>query len=361
VVKVGSSLLSTPDGLDRRRIRSLAEDVETLARGGREFVLVTSGAIAAGVARLGGRHRPTTIREKQAAAAVGQIELMAFYEEVFSALGRHVAQMLLTREDLAQRHRYLNAKHTLVALLERRVLPIVNENDTVAVEEIRFGDNDNLSADVAALAEADLLVILTDVDGLHTADPTRDPSARRIPVVSPGDREVDRYAASRPGRLGTGGMLTKLQAARKAARVGIPTIIADGRPAGALRRLFDPENDAGTFVPAPADRLARRKHWIAFTSRPRGSLHLDSGAVSAIRDGKRSLLPSGVRAVDGEFGPGDCVRCLGPDGREVARGLVNYSAAEARRIAGAKTRDIEGILGYKISDEMIHRDDLVIL
>ena len=361
VVKIGSSLLSTPQGLDRDRIRALVDDFEALTDSKRELVIVTSGAVAAGTRRLGWGERPRTIPEKQAAAAVGQIDLMAFYEECFATRGRHVAQMLLTRDDLTNRRRYLNAKHTLMALLGERVVPIINENDTVVVEEIKFGDNDNLSADVAVLAEADLLVILSDVDGLHTADPRRDSAARRIAVVEPADRAVDRFASVSAGPYGTGGMRTKLEAARTAGSAGIPTLIADGRSAGALCRLLEAGDDGGTLVLASGDRLARRKHWIAYTLRPQGTIRLDAGAVSALRDRGRSLLPSGVREVEGSFGPGDCVRCLDADGREVARGLVSYGAAELRKLCGAHTRDIEGILGYKVSDEVIHRNDLVIL
>lgn len=361
VVKIGSSLLSTANGLDRDRIRALAAELEDLAGAEREFVLVTSGAVAAGMARLGLRDRPKTIPQKQMAAAVGQIDLMAFYEEVFAAHGRHVAQVLLTRDDLTDRRRYLNAKHTLMALLEARVLPIVNENDTVVVEEIQLGDNDNLSAALASLAEADLLVILSDVDGLFTADPNLDPTAEPIRVLAADDPVAVRVAGGSAGRLGTGGMATKVEAARKAAAAGIPTVIASGRRPGVLHDVLDPAVEIGTLVLASADRLAQRKHWIAFTLAPRGALTLDAGAVTAILAGKRSLLPSGVREVSGSFGVGDCVRCIAPDGAEIARGLVNYSAAEIRKIQGRHTRDIDGVLGYRVTDEVIHRDDLVIL
>ena len=360
VVKVGSSLLSAEQGLDKRRIRSLVHELDELASERREFLLVTSGAVAAGCARLGLRERPRTIPEKQAAAAVGQIDLMTAYKESFEARGRHVAQILLTREDLSSRRRYLNAKHAIGALLEARVLPIVNENDTVAVDEIKLGDNDNLSAAVAVLVEADLLVILSDVDGLYTADPQTDERAEPVQVVMSNDSRADRYAGANAGRLGTGGMATKLEAARKAAAVGIATIIADGRREGALGRVLDAAVVSGTLVVPSADRLTSRKHWIAFTLRPQGTLHLDLGAVGALRDHGRSLLPSGVRLVEGSFGAGDCVRCLAPDGSEIARGLVSYSAAELRRIQGSHTRDIDSILGYKICDEVIHRDDMVI-
>jgi glutamate 5-kinase len=346
VVKIGSSLLSTPDGLDPRRIRSLAREVEELGKAGLEFILVTSGAVAAGGARMRLRERPKTIPQKQAAAAVGQIDLMAAYKECFETRGRHVAQILLTRDDLSNRRRYLNAKHAIAALLEAGVRPIVNENDTVAVDEIKLGDNDNLSAAVAALVEADLLVILSDVDGLYTSDPRRDASATPVPVVAADDPQADRYASASAGRLGTGGMATKVEAARKAAAAGISTIIADGRDEHSLRRVLDPATVAGTLVVPATDRL--------------GVLHLDAGAAAALREKGRSLLPSGVTLVEGTFGGGDCVRCLAPDGAEIARGLVNYSSAELRRIQGAHSRDIDRILGYKICDEVIHRNDMVI-
>ncbi|MEA2627406.1 MAG: glutamate 5-kinase [Candidatus Binatota bacterium] len=361
VVKIGSSLLSASSGLDRERIRALVGEIEELSARGPEFVLVTSGAVAAGMARLRLAERPKTIPQKQAAAAVGQIDLMAFYEECFAARGRHVAQMLLTRDDLTNRRRYLNAKHTLMALLEASVVPIVNENDTVVVEEIKLGDNDNLSAEVASLAEADWLIILSDVDGLHTADPNVDPAAPLVPLLSGDDPGPLRFAGGSAGKLGTGGMASKLEAARKASAAGVHTLIADGRRPDVLARAFDPMTEIGTLVVPHTDRMASRKHWIAYTLRPQGTLELDVGAVAAVRVQGRSLLPSGVRAIDGTFGAGDCVRCTAPDGAEIARGLVSYSAAELRKIAGAHTRDIDRLLGYKISDEVIHRDDLVVL
>jgi len=360
VVKIGSSLLSTGDGIDPRRIRDLAGEIERLSDTRRDFVLVTSGAVAAGRARLKLRERPRTIPQKQAAAAVGQIDLMAAYKHAFDAHGRHVAQVLVTRDDLTNRRRYLNAKHAIAALLDARVMPIVNENDTVAVDEIKLGDNDNLSAAVAALVEADLLVILSDVDGLHTADPRRDAAAELVPVIAADDPLAARYATGAVNSVGTGGMATKIEAARRASAAGIPTIIADGRGEHALERVLDPGVAAGTLLLPATDRLASRKHWIAFTLRPQGSLHLDAGAAAALREKGRSLLPSGVREVEGTFGAGDCVRCVDPDGGEIARGLVNYSSGELRKIQGVHTRDIESLLGYKVSDEIIHRNDLVI-
>jgi len=285
---------------------------------------------------------------------------MAAYERAFAAHERQVAQVLLTHADLADRRRYLNARHTLRTLLDLGVVPIVNENDTVAVEELNFGDNDNLSALTASLAQADLLVILSDVEGLHARDPRLDPDAPLVRVARADDAGVARAAGPASG-VGTGGMASKLAAARTAAAAGIPTLIADGTREGVLAAVFDPATETGTLLLADGDRLAHRKHWIAYTLKPAGTLHLDAGAERALAKGGRSLLPSGVRAVMGSFGVGDCVRCVGPDGREFARGLVAYGAAELERIKGAHTRDIERLLGYKGSDEVIHRDDLALV
>lgn len=359
VVKVGSNVLASASGLRSARVRSLAAELAGIAAANREVVLVTSGAVAAGAARLGGR-RPG-LEWRQAAAAVGQPNLMAAYERAFARHDRLVAQVLLTHTDLADRRRYLNARHTLRALLGLGIVPIVNENDTVAVEELQFGDNDNLSALTASLIEADLLVILTDVKGLHTADPKVNPRATLVPVVQADDTVVARAGGTSHGGVGTGGMASKVAAARKASAAGTPTIIADGRRRGILAQIFDPSVAVGTLILADGDPLARRKHWIAYTLKPVGTLRLDAGAERALRQGGRSLLPSGVRGVDGRFGVGDCVRCVGPDGREFARGLVNYAAPDVERIMGAHSRDIAARLGYKGSDEIIHRDDLVLV
>ena len=360
VVKVGSGTLSNTDGIRRESVAHLVRGLGTLHAAGREVVLVTSGAVAAGMNRLGMKDWPKTIPAKQAAAAVGQIALMALYEEYFSTQGVHVAQVLLTHDDLAHRRRYLNAKHTIGTLLEAGVLPIVNENDTVAVEEIQFGDNDNLSALVAVLAEADLLVILSDVAGLYDQDPRVHAGARLIPLVERFD-EALLSSGGGAGPLGQGGMASKLQAARKAAFSGIPTIIADGRGEETLASVFDPTAESGTLFLPVAARLASRKHWIAYTLKPAGQLVVDAGACAAIRERGRSLLPAGVRAVRGTFDEGECVTCLDDSGREFARGLVNYSAAALEHIKGARTSQIEHILGYKVSDEVIHRDDLALL
>jgi glutamate 5-kinase len=362
VVKIGSNVLAGPSGLRRERVRALAGEIAAESAGGRQIVVVTSGAVAAGASRLGregpGRGR---IEWRQAAAAVGQIGLMAAYERAFAAHERQVAQVLLTHADLADRRRYLNARHTLLTLLDLGVVPIVNENDTVAVEELRFGDNDNLSALTAALVEADVLVMLSDVEGLYTSDPRLDPEASVVRVARAGDEVVERAAGPARSGVGTGGMASKVAAARKAAAAGIPPVIADGTRDGVLAAVFDAEAETGTLVLADGDPLTRRKHWIAYTLKPAGILRVDAGAERAVARGGRSLLPSGVRVVEGTFGVGDCVRCVDPEGREFARGLVNYSAVELEKIKGAHTRDIERLLGYKGSDEVIHRDDLALV
>jgi glutamate 5-kinase len=358
VVKVGSNVLAGTDGLRLARVRSLADDVAAVLAAGREVVLVSSGAVAAGAGRLGGRRQ--RMEWRQAAAAVGQPALMAAYARAFARHDRVVAQVLLTHADLAERRRHLNARHTLRTLLDRGVVPIVNENDTVAVEELNFGDNDNLSALTATLVQADLLVILSDVPGLYTADPRVDRTATRVRVARVDDAPLARMAGPSRSGVGTGGMRTKLAAARTAAAAGIPTVIADGSRGRTLARLLDQDADVGTLLVADGDPLGHRKHWIAHTLRPQGTLHLDAGAERAVALGKRSLLPSGVRTVDGRFGVGDCVRLVGPDGAELARGLVSYAAADLEKIKGAHTREIGRLLGYKGSDEVVHRDDLVV-
>lgn len=363
VIKIGSSILSGPQGIDRVRIASLAGEIAALRTHPYQVVLVSSGAVAAGVTRLGLRARPKTVPAKQAAAAVGQIRLMALYDECFSAHGQPVAQILLTHDDLANRRRYINARHTFEELLQADVLPIVNENDSVAVEEVQFnfGDNDNLSAIVATLVGADLLVILSDVAGLYTADPRVDPNAALVALVKEIADEIQTYAGKGSGPLGKGGMASKLEAARKANDAGIACLIADGRHPGVLPRLFDADHSVGTLFLAAGDRLTQRKHWIAHTLKPAGSITVDQGAYDAIMRGGRSLLPKGITEVSGSFGAGECVSCVSPAGAEFARGLVNYSAAELQRIKGLHTSAIEATLQYKVSDEVIHRDDLVLL
>jgi glutamate 5-kinase len=361
VVKVGSGLITTRRvGVDQKRIDALAADVAA-ARRGREVVLVTSGAIVTGMARLGLAERPRTIPEKQAAAAVGQSALMWHYEAAFKRHDVPVGQVLLTAQDISDRVRYLNARNTLRTLLELSVLPIVNENDTVAVEEIKVGDNDNLSALVASLIDADLLVLLTDVDGLYTADPAVSPGARKLDTVDAITDDIARLVWDRSTQMSVGGMATKLEAAQKAAASGIPMVIASGHEEGVLGRVLAGDT-VGTYFAPRADRLAARKRWIAFAVPPQGRLTVDAGALRALRDEGRSLLPSGVVAVEGDFAAGEVVAVVGQaDGRELGRGLVNFDAGELRKIRGAQTRQIEERLGYRSVDEVIHRDNLVIL
>jgi glutamate 5-kinase len=361
VVKVGSALITAPgQGLSSDLIAQLADDLAAAARDHRELALVTSGAIAAGTARLGLSPRPRTIPEKQAAAAVGQSALMWHYEQAFQRHGLRVGQVLLTGQDVADRGRYLNARNTLLALLALGVLPVVNENDTVAVEEIKVGDNDNLAALVAHLIDADLLVLLTDVDGLYSADPRRDPQAKRLDTVAGVTEDIQRLVFDETARISVGGMGTKLEAAQKAGASGIPMVIASGREPGTLQRVLAGEA-VGTFFQPRVDRLASRKRWIAFAAPPQGRLLVDAGAKKALTEKGRSLLPSGVVGVEGEFQAGEMVALAETDGIEFARGLVNYDAEEARRIRGVQTADIERILGYRGLDEVIHRDNLVVL
>ena len=361
VVKIGSRILSSERGLHARRIGRLVRELAGLNDQGKKLVIVSSGAIASGMSRLGLTKRPTDLPQEQALAAVGQIRLMALYENSFAGYQKQVAQVLLTHEDLANRKRYLNAKHTLKTLLDWNIIPIVNENDTVAVDEMKFGDNDQLSALVATLMEMDLLVILSDVDGLFDRDPRSNEDARLVPVVT--DLAAAKKAAqdTRPSDLGRGGMFSKLCAAEQASHAGIPTIIANGREREVLGGLFDGTRESGTLVLPEENRLTSRKHWILYNLTPSGEVIVDNGACAAVTVKGKSLLPSGVREIRGSFGAGDCVRCVDDTGREFARGLVNYSAQELRKIKGSHSGKIEAILGYKAYDEIIHRDDLVVL
>ena len=360
VLKVGSSVL-TDDGRLRPRIFSeIARQVSQLLAQKREVIVVSSGAIAIGARDLGWDGPGRSIPEKQAAAAVGQIGLIDFYRTRFARHGHVVGQVLVTRAGLEDRERFLNARHTLQKLLELGVVPIVNENDTVATDEIRFGDNDNLSATIVNLAAADLLVVLTDVDGLFS-EPPRDgaPKPPLIDVVDEITADVERAAQGSPHAFGRGGMTTKLEAARVAARGGAATVLCNGRTKNVLLRVAAGE-PLGTLFRA-SSRLASRKHWLAFTTRTRGTLVVDDGAVSALVSRGKSLLGAGVTEVRGSFGIGDAVACEAPDGREVARGLVAYSSEEIRRIVGLPARKISQVLGYSNGDAVIHRDDLVLL
>jgi len=361
VVKVGSSLLTNDGrGLDHAAVARWAAQIAELKRAGREIVLVSSGAIAEGIKRLGWSARPSAIHELQAAAAVGQMGLVQAYESAFAKFALHTAQILLTHDDLSDRRRYLNARSTLVTLLALDVIPIINENDTVTTDEIRFGDNDTLGALVANLIEADALVLLTDQPGLFTADPRRDPSATLVQTARAGDPQLEAMAGGVGTALGSGGMLSKVLAAKRAARSGASTIIADGREENVLTRLAAGE-DIGTSLLAPDISLGARKQWLADHVQLAGRLTLDAGAARALaRDGK-SLLPVGVVHVEGNFERGEIVGCFDPDGREIARGLVNYSAQEAARILRKPSSEIEAILGYIDEPELIHRNNLVLL
>ncbi len=361
VVKVGSSLVTAEGrGLDHDALSRWAEQIAALARQGKEVVLVSSGAIAEGVARLGWKKRPKAVNELQAAAAVGQMGLVQAYESIFRAHGLHAAQVLLTHEDLADRTRYLNARTTLRTLLEMRVVPIINENDTVATDEIRLGDNDTLGALVTNLIEADCLIILTDQPGLYTADPRKAPDATLVMDAHAGDPDLERMAGGAGSLVGTGGMLTKILAAKRAARSGAHTVICSGREERVLLRLATGEA-IGTQLVARQAPLAARRQWLADHLQMRGGVVLDAGAVRALREEGKSLLPVGVKGVTGEFERGEVVAVVDVDGLEIARGLVNYSAAETRRIAGKPSSAIEAELGYMDEPELIHRDNLVLL
>ena len=361
VVKIGSSLLTNAGaGLDRDAIADWARQIAALRARGIEVIVVSSGAIAEGMKRLGWKKRPRAVNELQAAAAVGQMGLVQMWESCFAELGMHTAQVLLTHEDLGDRRRYLNARTTLKSLLALGVVPIINENDTVVVDEIRFGDNDTLGALVTNLIEADALLILTDQRGLFSADPRRDPAATLIARGQAGDPALEAMAGGAGSPLGSGGMITKVLAARRAARSGAHTAIAWGREAEVLTRLFAGE-PIGTLLEAATPPVAARKQWLADHLKPAGRLVLDAGAVKALISDGKSLLPIGATAVEGAFERGEVVSVAGPDGREIARGLVNYGAAETARILRKPTSEIEAVLGYIAEPELIHRDNLVVL
>lgn len=361
VVKVGSSLVTNDGrGLDQTAIAAWADQIARLRHLGREVVLVSSGAVAEGMQRLEWSRRPTAINELQAAAAVGQMGLVQMYESCFARHRMHTAQLLLTHDDLADRKRYLNARSTLRTLLDLNVIPIINENDTVVTDEIRFGDNDTLGSLVANLIEADALVILTDQQGLYSSDPRKDPNATLVRHATAGDPALEQMAGGAGSSVGTGGMLTKILAAKRAARSGAHTIIASGREQDVLVRLAQGEV-VGTHLHAPEMKTAARKQWLADHLQVRGKLMLDNGAAKALRESGKSLLPIGVTAVSGDFERGELVACLDADGREIARGLVNYTAIETARILRKPSQDIEQILGYVDEPELIHRDNLVLL
>jgi len=361
VVKVGSSLVTNQgEGLDLKALNNWAQQIATLRTKGCEVVLVSSGAIAEGMQRLGWKQRPSAVHELQAAAAVGQMGLVQAYESCFRQHKIHAAQVLLTHADLADRERYLNARSTLRTLLTLGVIPIINENDTVVTDEIKFGDNDTLGALVANLIEADALVILTDQDGLYTADPRKDASATLISEAQAGNAELETMAGGAGSHIGRGGMITKVLAAKRAARSGAHTVIASGHERDVLPRLLQGES-IGTLLTASSLSLDARKQWLADHLQVNGKVTLDGGALRALRNEGKSLLPIGVTQISGEFQRGAVVAVLDTDGHDIARGLINYSAAEARRIAGKASGEIEDTLGYVDEPELIHRDNLVLL
>ena len=359
VIKVGSNVLTAQSDLNTEAIESISRQICVLLDRGLQVLLVSSGAMAAGLRKMGLKQRPDEIPQRQAIAAMGQSALMHAYERAFGHGGKKVAQILLTSEDLNNRERYLNARNALYALLAWKVVPVINENDTVKVEEIKLGDNDNLSAMIALLMDADILINLTDIDGLFTKDPRIHTDAELIAEVRSFSRELEAMAGDIPGALGTGGMLSKIRAARKVTAAGVPMIIARGDKADILIRLFDGEKDGTYFVPKEK-KMARRKCWIAYTLKPKGSLVLDQGAVGAILHNGKSLLPGGIVAVEGEFGVGAAVTFKDQHQRPLGIGLVNYAAADIRAIMGLRSSQIKARLGAKPYDEVIHRDNLVI-
>ena len=361
VVKIGSALITAGGkGLDRAMITAWAEQMAYLREQGVDVVLVSSGSIAEGITRLGLKSRPSNISELQATAAVGQMGLVQAYEACFQKHGLNSAQMLLTHADLSNRRRYLNARTTLRTLLEFGTVPVVNENDSVANEEIRFGDNDTLGALVANLIEADLLIILTDQEGLFDANPTDNPGAKLIQRADARDPLLVQYAGPSSGHLGRGGMQTKVSAAQLAARSGTHTVIVSGKTENVITRLVQGEA-LGSFLEASEGHLAARKQWLAGHMRCAGELSLDAGAVEVLVNKNASLLPIGVKAVSGVFNRGEVVACLAPDGSEVARGLVNYPSDECKQIIGKASNQIPDILGYQDDPELINRENLILM
>ncbi|MEA3428815.1 MAG: glutamate 5-kinase [Thermodesulfobacteriota bacterium] len=359
VVKIGSGVLTEDNGLNLKVVRSISRQICCLIDGGMEVVLVSSGAMASGIRKVGLSKRPDETPKRQAIAAVGQAGLIMEYEKAFAGYGKKVAQVLLTSEDLSNRKRYLNARNTLSTLLAWQIVPIINENDTVAVEEIRFGDNDNLAAMITMLMDADILINLTDIDGLYNKDPRSNPDAELIPVVSIIKKSIEKLAGDIPGALGTGGMITKINAAKKVTGVGIPMVIADGAKPDILKKIFSGK-EYGTFFVPKKKKVAGRKCWIAYSLKPRGVIKIDSGAAAAILKKGKSLLPGGIIGVKGEFSVGAPVEFKINDNRTLGTGLVNYSAADIRKIMGLRSSKIKRCLGYKPYDEVIHRDNLAI-
>ena len=361
VIKIGSGVLTKKEGLNLDVINSISQDICHLMKKRRlEIILVSSGAIASGIKKMGLPQRPQSISQQQAAAALGQSTLMLAYEEAFKRYDRKVAQVLVTRDDLTNRMRYLNTRNTLFTLLNWKVIPIINENDTVVVDEIKFGDNDNLSAMMANLVGANLVINLTNIDGLFDNDPRQNKNAQLISLVEKVTKRIEKIASSIPGSLGRGGMESKVQAARDVAICGIPTIIANGSKRNIISKIFGGEEEGTIFLPQPTP-MRRRKHWIAFTKSPKGRIMVDRGAEDALVKKGKSLLPSGIVAVYGKFNIGDSVIIINREEKNLATGLVNYHSTDAEKIIGLQTKEIEKALGYKHYDEVIHKDNLVLM
>jgi|UniRef100_A0A7C3SIU1 glutamate 5-kinase len=359
VLKLGSAVLTATYGLNLPLIQRLVAEIAALRRQDRQFVLVSSGAVAAGVHKLRLSEKPQGIPQQQAVAAAGQSTLMYTYEEAFAAHGVKVAQILLTHDDLAARSRFLNARNTLFTLLQWGVVPIINENDTVATEELKFGDNDNLAALICNLVEADLLILLTNTDGLYARDPREDPQAPLLTLVETTDPQLAKAAGRRPSALGRGGMLSKIQAVKKAGAIGIPSLIANGLTPGILEMIFAGK-EVGTFCLPQAQKLKSRQYWLAYNVAPEGAILVDTGAREALVHAGKSLLPAGILEVFGGFRKGAPVSLMDPDGQTFAIGLTNYSSRDINRIKGKKTQEIAQALGHKDYDEVIHRDNLVV-
>ncbi|MCX8043043.1 MAG: glutamate 5-kinase [Desulfobacterota bacterium] len=362
VVKLGSYVLTTPSWkLDRKVFVDITRSIAHLAQSrGIQSVIVTSGAVATGMGKLGFKERPRALAQEQAAAAVGQIGLMALYERLFARHGMNVGQMLLTHGDLRDRKRFLTIRDAMESLLELGVVPIINENDSVVVDEIKFGDNDYLSSLVTNVAQADLLIILTDIDGVYDKDPHAAPDARLIQLIQDVDTRIEQLAGAAHSTISRGGMASKIKAAKTAALFGVPTIIANGKQPGILLDIFSAKQ-VGTLILPKENKLTSRKHWIAFTLKPQGIIQVDAGAEAAMVGKGRSLLPSGIVGVKGTFGPGEAVSCCTSSGHEFARGITAYSSEDIEKIKGLKTSQIQNVLGRCPCPEVIHRDDLVIL
>lgn len=359
IIKLGSAVLTREDGLDLVAIHRLSDQIADLCGAGKEVILVSSGAVAAGSKRIKLPQRPQSIPQKQAAAAVGQSLLMQAWEEGFRKHGKHVSQILLTAQDLSKHDRYLNARHTLETLLEWNIIPIINENDTVAVDEIKFGDNDQLAALIGGLLGADLVLLLTDTEGLYTENPTHNPQAKLIPLVEEIDDNIMGYVDTRTSAVGTGGMRSKLLAAEKCIQSGIPMLIAAGKQRDILHQIFSGIEHGTLFTPK-ASKIQGKRHWIAHLSNPLGELVLDEGATRALQAEGRSLLPVGIREVHGTFDVGASVRCLSPNRELVGIGLSNYSSQEIEQIKGFQSEEIAQRIGYSHSDEVIHRNTFVV-